>query len=130
MFIQTARHVYGLGTLDELRTRHEQMLRARAQATRDSRVKPFPAGRPLVARVNDGAWIGDCDCNAGVAVDPEWSEARCFGCGAVYTEIVFPERRAEIETLLEARPRKHQNWDADEPIEIVRDLNLRHGLEG
>ena len=130
MFIQTARHVHGVGTIEELRAMHERTMHQRSLRTRDQRVKAFPATRPLVARVNDGTWLGDCDCGSGVAIDPDWPEARCFGCGAIYAEIIFPERRAEIEQLLEARPRVNQNWDADEPIEIVRDLNLRHGLEG
>jgi hypothetical protein len=128
LFIQTIRHVHGVSTPEEFRALHERQLALRAQQSRDPRIKPFGALRPLVARVNDGVWLGDCDCGSGVAVEPGWGEARCFGCGAIYTNITMPAHWREVEGQLEPRPRRNQHWDPDEPIEQLRADNRRHGI--
>lgn len=82
---------------------------------------------PLVARVDYGRWIGDChNCRAGVALHPRWTIGLCFGCGARYASVIFPENITEIEAALLARPRQeNRNWV---PGESVDDL-LRDNVE-
>jgi len=83
----------------------------------------------VVARVNHGRWIADCpNCNAGIALHPEWDRARCFGCGAIYRNLTWPAHPRLIARVLRARVIRHQNW---EPGETVADLiaeNVAHAV--
>lgn len=68
---------------------------------------------PLHAYIVAGWWVADCpNCGAGIAVNPEWSFAACFGlgCHTVYSTIVIPGRWQDIEAALVDRPIKMQHW--------------------
>ncbi len=88
MAIKTARDVHGVQTPE----RYAALHRATLERKRDRGVAiEEHAGEPgLVARVDAGRLLVDCECHAGNAVCPGWPEARCFGCGAVHTGIVIP----------------------------------------
>lgn len=82
----------------------------------------------VVARVDHGRWITDCECGAGNAAHPDWGEVRCFGCGAVH-KVTFPERRKQIEGLLLARPvTANRNWLPGETVKDLRRENEEHGI--
>ncbi len=76
---------------------------------------------PVQARIDAGRWLIDCECSAGNAADPDWPEARCFGCGAVHTNVVFPpDVQALEDALLEAAARE-QYWTPGESLKQIED---------
>jgi len=78
--------------------------------------------------VDLGRWVADCPCGAGIAVEPTWPEARCFGCGTVYTQIAWPDattRRDIEQTLLARRTARHRNWHWQEG-ETLADLTAEN----
>jgi hypothetical protein len=93
------------------------------------RIAISESDEPLIASVNHGRWVARCDCGAGVAVDPQWHEARCFGCGTVHTTVRFPEtaERVEIERLLMARKKMaHRHWQSSETLHDLHEQNQAH----
>lgn len=68
-----------------------------------------PTGAPVYARVWQGQWIANCECNSASFVDPEEPVFFCFGCGnrsngSKPRPVVFPEEWREIEQKLLERP--------------------------
>src|SRR6185436_1511086 len=85
---------------------------------------------PMVARIEQNRWLFDCYCGGSVAVQPDWTEARCLsvGCGRVYTNVRIPVNRSEIEGLLLVRPKdENRNWDPrrGDTAQTLRDENDR-----
>jgi hypothetical protein len=67
------------------------------------------SGNPIHARIYQGQWIADCECNGASFVDPEDPRFFCFSCGNRANNnnarpVIFPEDRTEIERLLLLRP--------------------------
>ena len=92
------------------------------------RVEVHDSGR-LVADINYGAWLVDCECGAGNATGPDWKIALCFTCGAVH-KVSFPKSYRAIEKVLIKRPRtENRNWIAGEKLTELRAENRAHGLE-
>lgn len=80
------------------------------------------------AYVGYGAWRIKCRCGERTHADPEWRLACCFGCGAVYTNVVFPPERYEIERLLALRPvQGHRNWAPPETYDQLVAEQIAHG---
>lgn len=112
--------------LDERHTMFLRKLRARGFD-----VLVHDESTPVTARIDHGQWLFDCVCGSGVLTHPAWKVGRCFGCGAVYTGVIFPEDgdRAEIETVLTARPRlANRNWFPWETVQALRDENVLHDV--
>ncbi len=88
---------------------------------------PHASKHPLVGYVNHGRWVGDCcDCGSGVSLHPEWTEGRCFACGAVYAA-QFPPNVAQIEALLVQRPSLvNRNWVPPETVEDLASQNAEN----
>lgn len=117
--IYDARQIHtgqGITTLDDWRAVHRRGI-ADAQAA-GFEVTETIVDDLVIARISEGRWLFDClgtpECNSGVAVMPDWPEARCMGlgCGRVYTNIQIPSERKEIEAALIARPYQvTRNWD-------------------
>jgi hypothetical protein len=70
-----------------------------------------PTGTPVYARIWQGQWIADCECNGSCFVDPDEPIFFCFTCGNRANgqkprPVIFPpeEERKEIERLLLERP--------------------------
>lgn len=83
---------------------------------------------PVYARVDHGRWLFDCACNAGVAADPGWPDARCLDCGTIYERVVFPVNRDAIEAVLLLRPSlEHRNWRPGEYLGGLLAENIAHG---
>lgn len=112
----------------ELRTRHAAFLR-KAQA-RGTDVVAHEVAAPIAAHVNHGRWVFRCPaCQAGVLTHPAWGLGCCFGCGAVYTRVMFPPDRSAIEQALVIRPAlATRNWTPGESLETLRAENDAHGV--
>lgn len=68
-----------------------------------------PSGTPVYARIEQGAWIADCECGGAQFVDADEPVYYCFGCGNRgnafrVRPVIFPEQRQAIEALILARP--------------------------
>lgn len=93
---------------------------------------------PVVARVNGGRWVGDCQCGGGIALDPAHSFALCFDCGTWHTNIDAPDPKEihEAEKILALRPEGpttdpflHLNWNRKlgETVEDLKVDNITRG---
>ncbi len=80
------------------------------------------------ASIDAGVWRIPCRCGEWPHTDPEWGISCCFGCGARYTKIIFPEGWEKFEALLVLRlsPRT-RNWVPSESYEDVVDEQVAHG---
>lgn len=127
--IETARDQYRTKTEGDLRLRHEAMIQK--MTDRGVRgVSVHEVSAPKTAEVNHGIWLINCECGSGVAVDPAFSAAYCFGCGAVHTHIDFPdeEDRLNIEHALLSRDHsKNRNWKAEETLADLLVEGVAHG---
>lgn len=128
------RNILTAATLAEspeaLQKRHEKAMAKLRQRGVDARIQTDET--PRVARIDDGRWLIDCDgCGGAALTHPEWGIARCFGCGAYYTVIQFPEadRRVEIESALTARPRlSNRFWLPEQSVADLHEENAAHGV--
>lgn len=89
----------------------------------DSRTKPVPF-------IAGGKWVVLCECGDAPMASPEWDEARCFNCGAIFRGLAWPAQRAEIEAELLDRPQAVvRAWLPDESVEDLRQQNRDRGIE-
>lgn len=102
---------------------------AHVRACQEKYLTPHNSKRPLLMEINHGRWVGLCpECNSGIMTDPLWTEARCFDCGAVFHDVVWPKDRETIEELLLLRPVSNQNWKATETVSELAAQNIEHRL--
>jgi len=81
-----------------------------------------------LAFIGNGCWRIHCECGEATHTDPEWGIACCFGCGAIWTNVVFPENWRAIEDLLvQRRLQASRNWEAPETIETLTEEQIAHG---
>lgn len=95
-------------------------------------VRPKVVEAPLVMRVNHDRWIADCACRSGLTTGEGWTEARCFACGAVYVNVVWPapEDRKQIAAALARRQAPStRNWEPDQHWSTLVAENLAHAAE-
>jgi hypothetical protein len=93
---------------------------------------------PVVAYVNHGRWVVDCECGDAGVVDPGQPDRGffCFGCyNIIHTglprRVAYPvdEVRGRVEALLLARPDLGtRNWSPAETVEDLAIENIAHGL--
>lgn len=84
----------------------------------------------LLMEVNNGRWITKCpECNAGVTTFRLATEARCFGCGAVFMDVKWPSNIDEVEHLLLRRFPKNRHWLPHETAQDLRDQNKVLGVK-
>ncbi len=83
-----------------------------------------PVGPPVVARVDHGRWVGDCDlqdtarkrvCRGAQYVHPDDRRFYCSTChngimGGRWRLVVWPADRAAVEAPLDGLPPREQNW--------------------
>ena len=83
----------------------------------------------LVMEVNHERWNPECpECGTGVSTGRLWDEARCFGCGAVFRRVVWPEHIDAIEKVLLKRPPKFRHWKPEETVSQLLAQNVQHGF--
>lgn len=110
-YIITAKH-YGNGSARQyIRNQQAKIRRDRGIAVQIVDLDGEPSGEPVRARIWQGQWIADCECNSASFVDPEEPIFFCFGCGNRLNghklrPVIFPPEaeRQEIERLLLERP--------------------------
>lgn len=85
---------------------------------------------PLLMAINHDRWCGLCRCRSGVTAGQGWTEARCFGCGAVYPHVIWPEA-ADLPHITRALGRRPdpatRNWDPGQHWASLVAENARHG---
>ena len=129
--IGTAR-MHGARSPEQLITIHRETLERVSQA-QGIEIEPHTITDPIYAYINHGIWVLLCECMAGVYVHPEWPEARCMGCGAVYTNVQVPGivERVMIEEALLKRPLSaNRNWRTGETVADLEAENVLHGVRG
>lgn len=91
--------------------------------------EPYDVDAPTFAYIGSGAWRVECACGEAPLADPEWTPAaRCFGCGAVFTAVIFPSDWLAIETLLaKRRIQAHRNWHQPETYDDLLAEQRAHG---
>lgn len=122
--IETSRDQYLVRDEPRLRAKHAAHITKLVRA--GSRIRVHEVQGDKRARVNHGVWLVDCECGAGVAVDPTFSAGYCFGCGAIQTTVIFPDSddRLNIEHILLSRSMvANRNW---EPTETLTDLAIEN----
>lgn len=82
---------------------------------------PLPEGGyttlgEVEARVNHGRWLVDCPACKGAELASE-DGFICCSCGAGRYTVVWPDNRADIETVLDSRPVANRNWHLGETVD-------------
>ena len=91
---------------------------------------PWEATECPVPFVLGGKWVVVCPCGDAPMASPEWDEARCFQCGAMYHGLAWPPDRVTLEALLVARPAAAvRAWLPHETLDELRGENAAHGIE-
>lgn len=86
------------------------------------------------ALMNHGRWIVKCPwCNGAELAAPDFYCHSCKNAGNLGKPmpVVWPSSRLLIEAILLKRPDViNRNWLPGETIEMLRDENIEHGIEG
>ena len=123
-FIENYREFHAVKNGDEYRRVHAAFMQKRR--AKGPRYEVHEVADPAIARIDSNRWLIDCECGAGNLTDPDIGFACCFLCGAVHTQITFPDTkdRADIETALLARIRPSDRfW---KPGETADDLKAEN----
>ncbi len=96
----------------------------KAALRRNVRVSPAVCDAQVVARIDHGRWIADCECKGAEYVDPDEPVFFCFsclnaGCRGALRPVKFPpaEIREQIETTLSEE--NYNSWnEEEEPYEL------------
>jgi len=109
-YIITAKH-YGGSARGYIRKMQQKIHKERGISVTIKDFDKPPSGSPVRARIWQGQWIADCECNGASFVDPDEPIFFCFSCGNRANDkrprpVLFPpeEERKEIERLLLQRP--------------------------
>ena len=85
------------------------------------------------AFVNRGRWLVKCECGG---AEHAWEEGlfmcrSCFnsGHGHCVRKAVFPDKRTEIEKLLDTRPLANRHWFTHETVADLKRENKEHRKE-
>lgn len=99
-------------------------------ARRLVKIEGVDMGPPLRALVNHGRWVVHCECGG---AEFTWEEGlfMCRNCfngehKHRWRSSVFPKARAQIETVLMARPLDKRNWYLNETIAVLKHENDEH----
>jgi hypothetical protein len=109
-YIISAKH-YGGSARGYIRKQQQDLHRSRGIAVTIKDLDQEPTGIPVKARIWQGQWIADCECNGASFVDPDEPVYFCFSCGnrvngSKPRPVIFPAtlERLEIERLILERP--------------------------
>lgn len=130
--IMTPVHTLGVRTASDYATRHRKViLDGRMSLPELNWREPWPSPDKVQALISGGRWIVACTtkgCSNAPLTHPDWKVARCFECGAIYQDVIFPENIAEISALLVKRAYvANRNWVPGETIEELRAENIANG---
>lgn len=118
------------GTRAQYAARHaEQMANMRSDLPALDIQEPFLSSEHPQPFVAGGKWIVLCECGDAPMASPDWDEARCFNCGAIYRGLPWPEDRAGVEAALIARPfAAMRAWLPKETVSDLIAQNIAHGV--
>lgn len=117
------------GPATMLRVDSEAAYRTRIiAAARKAGTVPAVLGSVLTAYVNNGRWVADCPCGAGVSIHPDWQFAGCLGCFGTFTVIRVPADWQVIERALLVRPITNRHWLPFEDLDDLQRQNVDHDL--
>lgn len=95
--------------------------RVHGSAMRGLEREVFEVTTDVVAYINHGRWVVDCVCNGAGFTSPEFKVSCCFDCGRMYTSVIFPTQRKQIEEVLLSRKEKEtRNWIPGESVKSLR----------
>lgn len=89
---------------------------------------------PVMAQVNHGRWIVECEhCHSAELLDSSLtffcSECQNKATGGRYRPVLVPGQRKRIEEVLLLRPSaKNQSWAPQESVKKLEAENLENGL--
>jgi hypothetical protein len=93
---------------------------------------PWVSPDRVHAWIGGGRWIVTCTtvgCANAPATHPEWKVARCFECGAVYDNVIFPPNvDAIVDALLQRPVVATRSWCVDESVAQLLSENVAHGI--
>ena len=81
----------------------------------------------LVAYLNHGRWVADCECRAGILVDRGGGLYGCRECRTFWL-IEVPIDAAEIDRVVSMRPLRNRNWLPGETVGDLMVENVAHGI--
>lgn len=89
---------------------------------------PVEFSNPMQTYIGNGAWRISCPCGEATHADPEWNLSCCFGCGAIYTNLIVPVFKTVMERLLvKRRIQRHRNWHPSETLQNLIDEQIAFG---
>jgi hypothetical protein len=109
-------------------------LRDKGNQIPDPSGDPQGGDDPVLAYVNHGRWVAQCECmNAQLVTeaDPRFYCVECFNVAFAgrWRTVTFPAEVPAIEVVLQERPeRRRQNWEPGETVELLEAENIEHGL--
>jgi hypothetical protein len=119
MGIHTTKTIHRVASPTVYAQKHEQSIAKLRQVGDEAEL--VMVNQPIEARIDANRWLVDCECGGAAAASPDWPESRCFGCGRIYTHVVFPANRAEIEAELEKQSyHPMREWTPGETLEDVK----------
>lgn len=83
--------------------------------------------KKLDAYVNHDRWVADCECRAGVAVEPTLDVCVCLDCGTLY-RVRMPDDWKAGEQVLAHRDVENRNWTVGQTVQDLKAENLTHGV--
>lgn len=93
-------------------------------------------GTAVQVYASHGRWVVSCpDCNSAVLAPATDLRFMCVECanaanGGRFRPVVWPDHRADIEWLLEMRPKTAQNWLPSETLDDLAEQNIERGVGG
>jgi hypothetical protein len=126
--IRTALHAHAARSSKEYEQRQFEVLAKYRQ--RGMTIAPWEAPAGAVVIISGGTYVVVCTCGNAPVAAPEYDEARCLECGAVYHHLTWPPKEAvaDIEDALLVRPRQHRHWKPGESVTTIKAENRANGL--
>lgn len=119
MGILTTRAIHRVPDPQTYRRQHEKAIAKKRQEGDEATLRMINTA--IEARIDANRWLVDCECGGAAAASPEWPESRCFGCGRIFTNVVFPQNRAEIEAELAKQSYEPmREWTPGETMDELR----------
>lgn len=109
-------------------------LMLRKMGVEDKLKEPKKKTPPVMAFVNHGRWVANCECGGCEVVDRKDPVFMCFSCanfGAGEGElrpVIFPDDAGRIEAALKIRDKQNRNCNLGQAASSLEVENVEHGL--